>query len=337
MPQIPKDYYLIKDGKVVRNEKYIKSHSSCDEPIPHFYFEKQTPQLSEKSITELHNEFLQNEEKLKEIFFGDVEAPKEYDKFIKKNYDMTAEEVKLSQVAELAKNTAYILLHLKRWEDEEIIDGSIIAEWYKSKESAFTRRLKVPLETSYEVIKKILFMRGELSPHFRNEFETGYKELISVAEKCDKESLSYPNQLPKKPIEDFKLAAANFYKTMEMIHAEANRVFLTLKPPQENGGEVIDASIEIKNIEIDLSDFQERKKGYAKQMLKDLVNYPTGFKYSETHHGKNQPKTLCQRLRKKPHKIYKILAEHIHKRKEGHQTTIYLDKNIKVTLKKNTT
>ena len=106
--------------------------------------------------------------------------------------------------------------------------------------------------------------------------------------------------------------------------------------PQE-ANSVEDSDNEKRIIEIDLNDFQDRKNPFSKNLLKDLVDYPKRVKYNETWHGKHQPNQLCSRLRKKTKKIYKELADYIKSRKESGQTIIYLDENIRVTCKKNTT
>ena len=72
-----------------------------------------------------------------------------------------------------------------------------------------------------------------------------------------------------------------------------------------NTDNITNASI----VEIDLAAFSN---GGSKNLLEDLIARPGGVSYNEKHHGKQQPDTLKQALKRG---AYANVAKHIHKEK----------------------
>ena len=70
---------------------------------------------------------------------GDIKLPTAFDKFISENLK-SSDELVLSQTAWLAKTSAYIAMHLKRWAEERVMGG--IENWYITTTNPFTERLK---------------------------------------------------------------------------------------------------------------------------------------------------------------------------------------------------
>jgi hypothetical protein len=234
---------ITKNGKLVRRKDIEK-----EEPTPSCFFrsrltashlppQKRTIEqnenilpsepLTDKEVEEIRNDILKHpalnlfEDSIRlKIIFGDIAYPKEYDKFIDQESNISEMVVK-SQVAILAKESAYLALHLLRWIHEEIKEGDVIAGWYTKAPLPFIHRTKAPTYTSYEIIEKILYMRVELS-HLRNDFKTGYERLLEVAGKCDIERSKWFGVLPVKPINDFKSAAIKFLEIVKIINSEAN-------------------------------------------------------------------------------------------------------------------
>lgn len=255
-----KSYYeTTKNGKLVRRKDIEKE-------VPTLFLRRQPPPqkrpieqnenippsepLTDKEVEEIRNDILQHpafnlfEDSIRlKIIFGDIAYPKEYDKFIDQESNISEMVVK-SQVAILAKESAYLALHLLRWIHEEIKEGDVIAGWYKKAPLPFTHRTKAPTYTSYETIKQILYMRGELS-HLRNDFKTGYERLLEVAGKCDIERPKWFGALPVKPINDFKSAAVKFLEIVKIINSEANIALGKLT--QEKGGQDNDGNADLPN------------------------------------------------------------------------------------------
>ena len=324
---ISKHLYTKKNGKLVRRKDiekeqqvllpYKKKPIEQNENIP------PSEPLTEKEIEEIRKGILQHpalkligdEEKRRKIIFGDIEHPNEYDKFIDQKSN-NSEMVEKSQVAILAKESAYLTLHLLRWMHEEIKEGDVIAEWYKNAPLPFTHRLRASTYTSYEIIEKILKMRGELS-HLRKDFKTGYKRLLGVAGKCDKERPKWFGNLPVKPINDFKSASVIFLEIVKIINSEANIKLEKLTKTKGNGGKI--------TIEIDYNLFN---KSGSKELLKELYKNPSGVNINDERHGQKQPERIREILRKKG-KDYELLADNI--KRKGH--TIYIEKKITLTTK----
>lgn len=248
--QIEKDYFIKKDGKWVRNENREKSHS-CMLPFKSKLNDKNEnnqeennyppEQLSEKEIGEIRKGIynhpalkLFSDDTRKKILFGDIKPPTEYDKYINENPQ--ANEVEISQIAWLARETAYVGRHLERLVEEKI--DNEIAEWYKNTGLAFTYRIK-PIELSCEKVEAVLILR---LPNLREEFKTSYEKFLSIANKCDIDRTKWFNSLPVKPIEDFKKAAENFHHVVYVIHAEA-LVQLEKNKKQEKTGQGNDGNV----------------------------------------------------------------------------------------------
>lgn len=248
--QIPKDYFIKKDGKWIRREDIEKEEPTHlppqKRPIEQNENIPPSEPLTDKEVEEIRNDILQHpafnlcEDSIRhKIIFGDIAYPKEYDKFIDQESNIS-EMVVISQVAILAKESAYLALHLLRWIYEEIKEGDVIAGWYKKAPLPFTHRTKAPTYTSYKTIEQILYMRGELS-HLRNDFKTGYERLLEVAGKCDIERPKWFRVLPVKPINDFKSAAVKFLEIVKIINSEANIALgkLTQENTGQDKGEII--------------------------------------------------------------------------------------------------
>jgi hypothetical protein len=154
---------------------------------------------------------LLSEESRKRIIFGDIEWPKEFDEYISENPKI--DEYEISQMAWLAKASAYILMHLKRWVEESITKESKIYHWYADVINPFTYRM-VPIKQPCEDMLDVLSAR---LPNLEKRFSEQHGRLLSVAEKADSERISNP----VVSINSFKTAAKDFHGTVFMIHSEA--------------------------------------------------------------------------------------------------------------------
>jgi len=125
---------------------------------------------------------------------GGIEWPTEFDKFIFEE-PKNADELIQSQTAWLAKTSAYIAMHLKRW-------------WEKKVVSPFTNRMmqiRQPCEDLLNVLPARL-------PAFQQRFREKYEQMLSVAKKADEVGTGIIN---------FKVSARDFYEIVMMIHSEA--------------------------------------------------------------------------------------------------------------------
>lgn len=150
------------------------------------------------------------ENEINEVLYGDIEWPTEFDKLIIKE-PKNAEEYVKSQTAWLAKASAYIAMHLKRWVEEKVVDK--IYYWYKNVSSPFTKRM-MPIIQPCEDLLNVLPAR---LPTFQQRFREKYEQMLSVAKKAD-EKLIYRLD---KDINNFKLAAKDLHEIVMMIHSEA--------------------------------------------------------------------------------------------------------------------
>ena len=140
------------------------------------------------------------EDEINEVQNSGIEWPTEFDKFIFEK-PKNADELIQSQTAWLAKTSAYIAMHLKRW-------------WEKKVVSPFTNRMmqiRQPCEDLLNVLPARL-------PAFQQRFREKYEQLLSVAKEADEKKLIYR---PGKDIINFKVAARDFYEIVMMIHSEA--------------------------------------------------------------------------------------------------------------------
>ncbi len=147
-------------------------------------------------------------DEIDEVLKGDIKRPTEFDKFISEN-PKSSDELVLSQIAWIAKTSAYIAMHLKRWAEERVIRK--IDHWYRNVSNPFTKRLAViniPCKDLLDALSARL-------PNLQNRFKEQCEQLLSIAKNADKE------QRLGTGINNFKKAAISLHGTTLTIHSEA--------------------------------------------------------------------------------------------------------------------
>ncbi len=169
-----------------------------------------------------------------EIVWGDVKMPTKFDKFIVTGKIVEVEVYERTLTAQLAKASTYICRQARRWYEEEIVDD--IAEWYKRWEQhPFTSRLAA-IEKPYKDADYSLTYMNMTA--FRDNLKDGYKEMLRVANQCDRERIDYRGDLPTAPIREFKAAAAEFYEVVNAVCIKSNVELDKLtKPASGKAGE----------------------------------------------------------------------------------------------------
>lgn len=164
------------------------------------------------SIQDEGMKFLTGEE-INEVLNGDIKLPTEFDKFISEN-PKSSDELILSHIAWLAKTSAYIAMHLKRWVEENPKKEHVVEVWYRKIRGPFTNRLKETINRSCEDLLDILSVR---LPSIQQRFKEQYEQLISIAKNADKEQ----RYRLGTGINNFKKAASSLHGTVMTIHSEA--------------------------------------------------------------------------------------------------------------------
>ncbi len=207
---IPDNY---KPGKRLGKKRYKKRYNAKDDknqtasPSPQ---SEDEPIKTHISVEELESKFPFMVEERNKVLKGDIEWPTEFDKFISEE-PKNADELIQSQIAWIAKASAYIAMHLKRWAEEKVVDE--IDYWYKKVSNPFTGRVMEIMP----VCENILDVLPARLPDFQQRFREKYEQLVSVAKSGDKERIDRIG----RAINNFKYAAYNFYGIVMMIHSEA--------------------------------------------------------------------------------------------------------------------
>jgi hypothetical protein len=168
-----------------------------------------------------------------DIVWGDVKSPTTYDKFIVTGKIDEVEVYERTLIAKLAKASTYICLQARRWYEEEIVGD--IAEWYKRwNQDPFRSRLAVIEEPYKDVDYSLTYMNLTA---FRDNLKDGYKEMLRVANQCDRERIDYRGDLPTAPIREFKAAAAEFHGVVNKISIKSNAELDKLTGPDKKSGD----------------------------------------------------------------------------------------------------
>lgn len=218
MSEIPFDedylrkHYPDKYKELEKNETPSSTSQSKNEDIKHHNeVEKDSKELIDGILK--HPAFRLFDDKIKKVLIDDIEWPTEFDKFISKN-PKNANELIQSQTAWLAKTSAYIAMHLKKWWEKKII-------------GPFTNQvmqIRQPCEDLLDVLPARL-------PAFQQRFREKYEQMLSVAKKADEVGTGIIN---------FKVAARDFYEIVMMIHSEALVTLdVNLEPAEKEGNFVI--------------------------------------------------------------------------------------------------
>jgi len=235
-----------------------------------------SPSLNKKDMKKLLNSHRNRKKQPAEKFFedivwGDVKSPTKFDKYIVTGKIVEVEVYERTLTAQLAKASTYICRQARRWYEEEIVDD--IAEWYKRWEQhPFTSRLAA-IEKPYKDADYILTYMNMTA--LRDNLKDGYKEMLRVANQCDRERIDYRGDLPTAPIRKFKAAAAEFYEVVNAVCIKSNAELNKLTKPAK-GSKVGD--IKKKQKTPSKKDFSF-SKGQAFYKGKDL-GLPTGAELS---------------------------------------------------------
>lgn len=200
-----------------------------------------SPSLNKKELEKLFSGVKKKHPAQKffeDIVWGDVKPPTKFDKFIIQKPDNTEIFVK-SQIARLAKVSAYIGRQVRRWVEEKGVN-----RWYKQPGYPFTSRL-IAIEQPCKEVEGILARR---LPALRGDFKAGYEKMLTVANQCDRERIGCRDTLPVKPIKDFRSAAAEFHEIVHTIHVEANVELDKLTKPA-NSGKAGDTKKKLRSLE----------------------------------------------------------------------------------------
>lgn len=180
-----------------------------------------------------------------DIVWGDVKSPTKFDKYIVTGKIDEVEVYERTLTAQLAKASTYICRQVRRWYEEEIVDD--IAEWYKRwDQHPFTSRLAA-IEKPYKDADYILTYMNMTA--FRDNLKDGYKEMLRVANQCDRERIDYRGDLPTAPIREFKAAAAKFYEVVNAVCIKSNAELNKLTKPASGGNLVKLTAFLCKNCE----------------------------------------------------------------------------------------
>jgi hypothetical protein len=173
--------------------------------------------LSKGEIEEISSGILKHpafklfaDDKIMKVIFGDIEWPTEFDQYVIEN-PTNADEAIVSQIAWLAKASAYILMRLKRW--VEMGAEKEVEQFYKTYNKPFMYQMSA-INITCGYILDILPAR---LPTYEQRFREQYEKILSVAQKADKEQ---DNKLGTG-ISSFKSAARDLHGTVSMIHSEA--------------------------------------------------------------------------------------------------------------------
>ena len=153
--------------------------------------------------------------KIMKVIFGDLEWPTEFDQYIIENPTDEGELI-ISQLAWLAKASAYILMRLKRW--LEMGAEKEVKQFYKTYINPFAFQMNAINVTCGDLLDILPARLPTLEQRFREQ----YVKMLSVAEKADKERFSKLGEC----INSFKATSRDFHGTVFMIHSEA---FIELK------------------------------------------------------------------------------------------------------------
>jgi hypothetical protein len=186
-------------------------------------------------------------------------------------HDESLDEGQYESVQREANRLSYELITHIRWLEgviEKVLEGKLNGKKYKD---YLYHGVKIEKFLSGTVI---LSERYELPPPAEGEVRLWTIEKILAG----KEN---PAKISKKRF------AARLKKALERI-----KDYLRAKGLLKDG----EVPTSGETIEIDLQLFS---KTPSKQLLEDLIAYPKGVPYSESRHGKDQPKALQRMLRRK--------------------------------------
>jgi hypothetical protein len=158
---------------------------------------------------------------INDFYYGDIEYPTEFDKFIpEKINDKNIDEYILAQTAWIAKTSAFIALHLQRWIGEKVIDE--IERIYKNMSNPFTQRVMTIIPDCERMLNEL----PSTMPAFQQRFKEKYEQLRSVAKKVDEKQIRTDGD-----INGFKISAKLFYDTVMTIYSDAYMVIQKLTQP----------------------------------------------------------------------------------------------------------